>query len=151
VNRKTIEQRFWEKVDKTSSCWNWTAYKNKDGYGRFGVKSSSPIAAHRFSYELHKGKIPKGLTIDHLCRNRKCVNPDHLEIVTQRENTLRGNGVGVINARKTHCKRGHEYTPENTLIRNDNGGRRCRICIQEKIKQARLKKIKRKYFLLRFL
>lgn len=84
-----IEKRFWEKVKKTSTCWNWIACKDIDGYGRFHV-GPKLVGAHRYSYELHKATIPKDLVIDHLCRNHACVNPDHLEPVTDRENRRRG-------------------------------------------------------------
>jgi len=130
--RKSIEERFWDKIDKTSGCWLWKAstWGGKEGYryGQFkiGVKGHY---AHRFAYELIKGKIPKGLDIDHLCRNRLCCNPAHLEAVTRQENLLRGEGITAQNAQKTHCKRGHEFTLENT-----NTGtkfRRCNICIKK--------------------
>lgn len=80
------------------------------------------------SHELHKGPIPEGLVIDHLCRNRGCVNPDHLEAVTQRENILRGEGLAAANARKTHCPKGHPYSGENLYVVPSSGRRQCRIC-----------------------
>lgn len=85
------------------------------------------IFAHRFSYIIHKGEIPPKLVIDHLCRNTLCVNPDHLEAVTHKENLLRGIGPTSINAKKTHCIHGHEYTPQNTDYK-PNGTRRCKTC-----------------------
>jgi len=83
--------------------------------------------AHRISYELLKGDIPEGLDLDHLCRNRGCVNPDHLEPVTRKENLLRGNTIPAKHARKTHCPQGHEYTKGNTFI-SKSGSRHCRKC-----------------------
>lgn len=128
---KTIEQRFWEKVKKTGTCWLWLGCKIT-GYGQLRVaRKNKP--AHRISYEMHNGKIPKGLTIDHLCHIRHCVNPKHLEAVTQRENTMRSDNIVAVNARKTNCVRGHKFTPKNTY--KWNGKRCCRECRTETGKQ----------------
>lgn len=119
--------RFWAKVDKTDDCWLWTASTN-NGYGSISLGARKRVQAHRFAYELLVGPIPDGLELDHLCRVRHCVNPAHLEPVTARENQLRSLSVSGINAAKTHCIWGHEYTPENTYIRPCDGGRDCRAC-----------------------
>ena len=126
LKEKTIE-RFWSKVEKTNSCWFWKGPLHS-GYGKLGSNNMG-VLAHRFSYELLIGPIPKGLEIDHLCRNKSCVNPEHLEPVTHRENTRRGN-TGAHNAMKTHCKHGHEFSKENTVYQTcgSNLMRRCRTC-----------------------
>ncbi|ACY35946.1 endonuclease [Clavibacter phage CMP1] len=121
----TDTERFWAKVRKTETCWVWTGAPNGDGYAYFYTHNKG-FSAHRLSYEAVNGKIPDGLQIDHLCRNRMCVRPDHLEAVTQQENIKRG-GVGWKNKRKTHCPKNHEYTPSNTYI-NPRGSRVCRTC-----------------------
>ena len=113
---------FFKHVQQINSCWLWIAATDEDGYARFWT-GSKKIRGHRFSYQLFRGPIPKNLCIDHLCRNRRCVNPWHLEIVTLRENIMRGNGIGVQSARKTHCPRGHVY--DHITKR---GFRICRPC-----------------------
>lgn len=118
--------RFWAKVNKTGSCWIWTASRNSCGYGRFGLHRSS-VLAHRIAYKLAVGEIPPGLTLDHLCRNRACVNPAHLDPVTIRENILRGEAPAALNARRTVCKRGHDFDQLNTHFR-PNGKRDCLAC-----------------------
>ena len=109
-------------VIQENGCWEWVGYIDRHGYGVLDQRR-----AHRVVYERAKGPIPEGLQTDHLCRNRKCVNPDHLELVTSRENTLRGNSFVARQARQTHCIRGHEFTMENTL-RTSCGKRQCRAC-----------------------
>jgi hypothetical protein len=121
----TAEERFWSHVDASGDCWEWTASR-LHGYGQSWMGGRLRYA-HRVAYELLLGPIPESLYIDHLCRNRGCVNPDHLELVTFRENTLRGFSFSARNARKTHCKRGHPFTPDNVKILAE-GGRRCRAC-----------------------
>lgn len=107
-------------------CWEFTGCTGGDGYGwlRIGARAH---AAHRVTYEHFVGPIPDGLTLDHLCRNRLCVNPHHLEPVTRGENVMRGVGFAPVNKAKTHCPHGHEYSPENTY-RNRRGWRACRAC-----------------------
>jgi hypothetical protein len=115
------------RVDEASGCWVWTGAKNALGYGlasKPGIKRQ--FRAHRVAYELLRGPIPDGLVIDHKCRNPSCVNPDHLEPVTQGENVKRGR-AGWQNKIKTHCVNGHEFTAENTITRNGSH-RDCRAC-----------------------
>lgn len=121
-----LADRFWAKVEKTDSCWLWTGAKISTGYGEIHVDQSMKLA-HRVSWEMASGPIPRNMTIDHLCRVRSCVNPEHMEIVTAAENTRRGQRDAV--AARTHCFKGHPWTPENTL--QSNGRRRCRTCRRE--------------------
>lgn len=111
-------------IGGTDTCWGWQGSKVR-GYGAIGGHWKMH-KVHRVAYTLWRGEIPDGMTLDHLCRNPNCANPKHLEVVSMRENVLRGVGPTAQNARKTHCKRGHEFTPENTYIRP--GGRECRAC-----------------------
>lgn len=123
----------WDRIEKVteSGCWIWMGEIGKrknEGYGKFSLHQVRHVA-HRLVYELVKGPIPDGLYPDHLCRVRCCVNPDHIELVTNRENILRGVGMGARHAKRTHCSKGHEFTPENTIDRYDcPNARRCRIC-----------------------
>ncbi len=117
--------RFIKKIKITASCWVWQGVKHK-GYGQFHYNGKT-VYAHRFSYELNIGKIPSGLQLDHLCRVRECVNPTHLEPVTNKINSYRGYSFAGINSRKTHCPKGHEYNIYNTIHRK-NGRRACRTC-----------------------
>lgn len=118
------EARFWSNVETTGSCWYWTGTKGRNGYGMFWA-GNRRTAAHRTAYQLLVGPIPDGLQIDHLCRTRSCVNPDHLEPVTQAENIARGMS-GIKNASKSTCPKGHAYDSTDT-----NGRRRCRECTRE--------------------
>lgn len=127
---RPAEERFWEKVQRGSpeECWLWTAGIRPDGYAQFRPHHGAKVSlCHRFAYANLVGSVPPGLYLDHLCGIRHCVNPAHLEPVTIRENTLRSKiAPAAINARKTHCPKGHGYTQENTIKR---GNRRwCRTC-----------------------
>ena len=135
------EIRFWEKVNFSSNgCWEWTGYrlKGKYPYGRFEM-DGRPVQAHRFSYEYLVGSIPVGLRLDHLCRNPSCVNPAHLEPVTNSKNLLRGNSLDMGRPRreKTCCPKGHPYNEENTYI-DPRGNRNCRECRRQVNKRRRL-------------
>lgn len=131
---KPAIERFMSHVKVTpGGCWKWIGATKPGGYGIFVIKKygiQKTYNAHRWSYEYHKGKIPEGLTIDHLCRVRNCVNPDHLEAVTMRENLMRGNGYTAKNARKTHCPRGHLLVPvpESRATKNRTTRRHCPKC-----------------------
>lgn len=122
------QSRFWRQVDKAgpNSCWVWRGFIAPSGYGSFNGRHGKK-QAHRVSWELTMGEVVPGLTLDHLCRNRACVNPAHLEPVTMKVNVLRGEGPTAKNARKTHCDKGHEFTATNTRIGRD-GRRACRRC-----------------------
>jgi hypothetical protein len=108
-----------------NGCWQWIGYIHKSGYGRvraFGKKTSP----HKVAYEVFVGPIQKGIELDHLCRNRACINPAHLEPVSKKENILRGISFSAVNSRKTHCQNGHEFNEENTY--KSHGRRQCRKC-----------------------
>ena len=121
-----IQSHFWDKIEKTEACWLRRGTNRGHGYGTMSIRNKT-YYAHRFAYELLIGPIPDGLCLDHLCRNTLCVNPEHLEPVTNAENLLRGQNPWAINARKTYCQMGHPYDKTNTYVRPD-GSRRCKIC-----------------------
>ena len=143
--KSALPQRFWDKTRSEDTgyatpCLTWTGYRQPNGYGKFGVNRVAKYA-HRVAYEALIGPIPDGLMIDHLCRNRACVNVDHMEAVTNQVNILRGETIMAANAAKTHCDNGHEYTPANTYTRPSDGSRNCRQCIRE-WREARSKREK---------
>lgn len=123
-------EMLWSKVEKTETCWLWTHWLDISGYGIIRCNGKL-LKAHRIAYELLIGKIPEDKQLDHLCRVRKCVNPSHLEPVACRENLMRGQGTAALNARKTLCKRGHQFDGVNV-----NGERTCSACVRER---ARIK------------
>jgi hypothetical protein len=126
---RPLAERFWEKVKigAPTECWLWEGNRQNQGYGLI-FKEGRQLLPHRVAWELAYGQPPPaGLELDHLCRVRLCVNPNHLEPVTHRENCRRGMAPAAIRARDTHCRNGHEFTPENT-IRTRKGWRRCRAC-----------------------
>lgn len=117
--------KFWDKVYITDGCWNWLAYVDREGYGQF---RRPPIyKAHRYAYEAVFGKIEAGKVLDHLCTNTRCVRPDHLEPVSSRENSLRGNTLAAKNFNKKYCPVGHRYDEINTW-KDSKGKRKCRSC-----------------------
>jgi hypothetical protein len=133
---RSLSDRFEAKVDREGPpsdsggrCWNWTGTGTKHGYGQVSVDGVHRYA-HRVSYELHRGPIPDGLTIDHLCRNRRCVNPAHLEPVTQAENTRRAADAVEI------CPAGHAYDAVNTYVHPTSGYRQCRACDRERHRRS---------------
>lgn len=131
---KPILARLWAKtVETPTGCWEWCGHVKPNGYGTIQIGRRNDgtrrrVHVHRVGYEELVGPIPDGHTIDHLCRNRRCWNPAHLEPVVMAENLRRGDGWSGQNARKTHCPAGHLYTPENTI--DCKPGRKCRACKQ---------------------
>ncbi len=138
-------ERFMAKIHvDENGCWRWTARIDGKGYAQFSSRrddgSFRTERAHRFACRAMKEPLADGMVIDHLCRTRDCVNPEHLEQVPSQTNTLRGVGFGAVNAAKTHCLKGHEYTPENTVkLRH---GRECRECKKQRKRASRAKAIR---------
>ncbi len=140
---RPIKERLLDLIDKDRDCWVWTGSTNHAGYGRLTTGSRTDNtrrtrSAHRVSYEVFKGEIPDGLTIDHLCRNRKCINPEHLEAVTIKENIHRGNPLWKQESARTHCPKGHEYTEDNIYrYATKHGGfcRNCKTCMKARTKR----------------
>lgn len=134
-NASSLEERFAAKVTvgHDGGCWEWNGTKDKNGYGTLHIRGAEQVhwgtaalRMHRYTYITFRGPIPPHLQPDHLCRNTSCVNPWHIELVTPRENVLRNNSPIARQARQTHCKRGHEFTPENTYVYRRM--RTCRAC-----------------------
>lgn len=129
--RLNLWERFWSRAhEREDGCWIWDGTVDRLGYGWISYESRLRLV-HRYAYEMLVEPIPDGMSIDHLCRNRDCVNPAHMEVVTHKENVHRGVGPTAINAAKTHCKRGHEFTEANTYIIPSTGSRVCKVCRNE--------------------
>jgi hypothetical protein len=125
--KKPLDQRFDEKVVRDpDGCWIWTGAMMGQGYGHFWVPNRKEmVGAHVYAYERVNGAIPLGYQIDHVCRNRKCVRPDHLEVVTPRENTIRGQAPNTLRHLENRCKRGHDLRLARV---RPNGTRECQQC-----------------------
>lgn len=148
--------RFMAYVDAPhgmSGCWLWTGSRHPQGYGQFRTHRDGMVRAHRWAYERFVRPIPAGLEIDHLCHthdltcpggdtcpHRACCNPAHLEAIPPSLNKIRGRGIPALNRRKTHCKYGHEFTPENTYSRSKGNARHCRTCAIEASRRTRQRK-----------
>lgn len=138
-----IEDRFWSKVDKTDGCWLWTGSLDTPGYGLLckGVPRKGNIRASIYSFLLHFGPYDRRLQVCHTCDVPRCVRPDHLFLGTAHDNSIdmvRKGRHGRANARKTHCKRGHLFSDENTYI-TKSGGRACRECHRQHMAERRAK------------
>jgi hypothetical protein len=123
-----LENRFWSKVSYTDTCWHWLA-SQYHGYGRIRIRGKT-VPAHRVAWVLTYGALDPAMTLDHLCRNRSCVNPTHLEPVPLDVNIMRGESAHAKNARKRVCIHGHAFTAKNTYVRPTTGRRDCRLCIR---------------------
>lgn len=142
--------RFHSKYEQGADdeCWEWSGTMYSNGYGMFALSrnGSSKVKyalAHRYSYEVRVGEVPEGLVLDHLCRNRGCINPGHLEPVTTRENLVRGEGFVGVQSRRTHClRKGHPLSGENLYV-SPKGGRGCRKCRTEQANACRARKAAR--------
>lgn len=128
----TLPQNLQDKIisEPMSGCWLWTGALNGDGYGNAWM-NKKPILAHKATYQICVGEVPKGMELDHSCKVRSCVNPHHVEPVTHQQNVLRGSSPAAVHAIKTHCPKGHPYSGENLKIAHKKNGmihRRCFIC-----------------------
>lgn len=138
-------RRFWNRICDTGDCWEWQGGVTTAGYGLVQFYRHKWYV-HRLAYCLLVGPIPDNLTIDHLCRNRICVNPAHLDLVTRQENTRRELALRATDA----CPQGHPYTPENTYVNPTTGGKHCRTCRAQAMKQyprdpERMREYRRRY------
>ena len=138
MKREDAPVRFWRKVSialDPGACWEWLGALER-GYDNFRNDNGRKVRAHRWAYEASVGPVPEGLQLDHLCRNRACVKPAHLEAVTQRTNILRGVGATAKHARQTHCEHGHPFNQENTYV-YPQGWRTCRPCKRKRDRRYR--------------
>lgn len=129
---KTVQQRFHERyeIDPVSGCWNWTAGLNGKGYAYIWTgpnRKGDTKQAYKVGWEFKHGPVPDSKELHHTCENPRCVNPDHLQLLTRKQHCRLDSSVVALNARKTHCKRGHKFTTENTYT-NPKGSRVCRVC-----------------------
>lgn len=142
MRAKTLEARFKKFTKVVNGCWEWTGSISKPGYGRIS-KNGKPELAHRVSFEFHKHKIPKGMYIDHICRNTKCLNPEHLRCVTPKQNAIENSkGQAYVNSKKTHCPYGHAYAGDNVFVRKGKASfnqRGCRACSKRRNHEIALK------------
>lgn len=139
------EKRFKTKYIKHGDCWIWIgSFNGKKGYGKMLLRGKLELA-HRISYSWYRGHIPTGMTIDHMCNNKACVNPEHLEVATQKDNNLRGNSLTAKNKRKTHCARGHEFTEDNVkiIIRRTSTRRVCKKCHRQNVRATKRRRRER--------
>ena len=134
---RNIQLNVARSVDGTD-CWEWQGCLTKAGYGQIRVNNKT-LYTHRLMYESYKGQLLPNCEIDHLCRNRKCCNPEHLEQVTRKINQHRGYSPAGVNSRRTHCKRGHELIPKN-LWNLASGKRQCKICAND-LRRPRRRKV----------
>ena len=138
----SIFERAMSRLQRTEGeCWLWPGSCNDDGYGLIRAGASSPqrrgyVLVHRVVYEHLVGAIPEGLVSDHLCRTRNCANPDHIELVSNKENILRGASFSAVNARKTHCPSGHPYSGRNLKV-TYRGWRICKVCRAKEARRRR--------------
>lgn len=137
IETKPLLERLADKVLVGDGCWEWTGSQHPEGYGSVRLPDGRTLNAHRAVYELVVGPIPAGITLDHLCRNRVCVNPSHMDPVTRTENVMRGEGPPARNARKTECLNGHPLEGPDADVYTGRGKRECNRCRRERRRAVR--------------